>query len=108
MLLRSLWDMTKNSIVSLIDDGALSRGASIAFYTVTSIAPVLIIVIAIAGLVFGEDAARGAIAAQLSGLMGVESAAFLQTVIASAANRSSGMLATALGVVTFLVIASRL
>jgi membrane protein len=56
--------------------------------------------------VFGEDAARGAIVAQLSGLMGVESAAFLQTVIASAANRSSGMLATALGVVTFLVIAS--
>jgi hypothetical protein len=48
----------KQTIVAFIEDEALTRGAAIAFYTVTSIAPVLLIVIAIAGLAFGQDAAR--------------------------------------------------
>jgi uncharacterized BrkB/YihY/UPF0761 family membrane protein len=51
---------------AFVADDALSRGASISFYTVTSIGPVLFIVVAIAGLAFGEDAARGAISEQLS------------------------------------------
>ena len=63
------WKMLKETLLSFIDDEALSRGAAIAFYTVTSIAPVLLIVIAIAGLVFGRDAAENAIIEQLSGLM---------------------------------------
>ena len=46
--------MLKNTVLSFIDDEMLSRGAAIAFYTVTSIAPVLLIVIAIAGLIFGR------------------------------------------------------
>jgi hypothetical protein len=70
---------------------ALSRGAAIAFYTVTSLAPVLLIVIAIAGLVFGQEAAQNAIMAQLSGLMGQQTAEVLQTAIASAAGESSGI-----------------
>ena len=64
--------------------GALTRGAAIAFYTVTSIGPVLLIVVAIAGLAFGQDAARGAIVAQLSGLMGQQSAELLQSVLRGA------------------------
>ena len=55
------WKLLKDTVLSFIDDEALSRGAAIAFYTVTSIAPVLLIVIAIAGLVFGRDAAQNAI-----------------------------------------------
>ena len=55
------WTMLKETVLAFIDDEALSRGAAIAFYTVTSIAPVLLIVIAIAGLVFGRDAAENAI-----------------------------------------------
>ena len=54
-------------IYAFIDDEALTRGAAIAFYTVTSIGPVLFIVVAIAGLAFGEDAARGAISSELAG-----------------------------------------
>ena len=53
---------------------ALSRGASIAYYTLFSIAPVLLIIVAIAGLVFGRDASEGAIVGQLSGLMGEQTA----------------------------------
>src|SRR3954447_7374473 len=84
----------KETVLAFIDDEALTRGAAIAFYTVTSIAPVLLIVIAIAGLVFGREAAQNAIIGQLSGLMGEQTAAILQTGIASAAGKSSGIIAT--------------
>ena len=53
------WDFLKDAVFSFIEDEALSRGAAIAFYTVTSIAPLLLIVVAIAGLGFGHDAAQG-------------------------------------------------
>src|ERR1700724_218546 len=84
----NVWDLGKESVTSFIDDEALSRGAAIAFYAVTSIGPVLLIVVAIAGLAFGQDAARGAIVSQLSGLMGQESAELLQNVIRSASGRA--------------------
>jgi membrane protein len=64
------WKMLKDTILAFIAHEALSRGAAIAFYTVTSIAPVLLIVIAIAGLVLGRDAAQNALTGQLTGLMG--------------------------------------
>src|SRR5438094_8034742 len=80
------WKMLKDTVLAFINDEALSRGAAIAFYTVTSIAPVLLIVIAIAGLAFGQDAAQNAITAQLSGLMGQQTAEVLQTAVASAAS----------------------
>ena len=68
--------------------------------------PVLFIVVAIAGLAFGEDAARGAIASQLSGLMGKESADLVQTALQSASGKSSGILASIVGAITLLVTAS--
>jgi membrane protein len=100
------WELGKDSVTSFINDGALSRGAAIAFYTVTSIGPVLLIVVAIAGLAFGQDAARGAIVSQLSGLMGQKSAELLQNVIRSASGKPSGIFASALGIITLLVTAS--
>ena len=100
------WVLAKESVTSFIEDEALSRGAAIAFYTVTSIAPVLFIVVAIAGLAFGQDAPRGAIAEQVSDLIGRESADLLQNAIRSAANRSSGVVATVVGIVTLVVAAS--
>ena len=86
---REAWPLVKESVLSFIADDALSKGAAIAFYMVTSIAPVLVIVIAIAGLAFGHDAAQGAIVGQLSGLMGDQSAKLLQTAIESAAGKTS-------------------
>jgi membrane protein len=100
------WELGKESVTSFINDQALSRGAAIAFYAVISIGPVLLIIVAIAGLAFGQDAARGAIAGQLSGLMGQQSAELLQNVIRSASGKSSGIFASALGVITLLVTAS--
>jgi hypothetical protein len=73
---------------------------------ITSIGPVLFIVIAIGGFAFGEDAARGAIASQLSELTGRANADLVQTAVQSAAGKSSGILASVLGATTLLITAS--
>jgi membrane protein len=75
------WLLVNDRVQAFIDDGALSRGASIAFYASTSLGPVLLVVVAIAGLAFGEDAARGAVSAELSGLMGKPCTDLVQSVV---------------------------
>jgi membrane protein len=102
----SAWKLLKDAVLAFIEDEALSKGAAISFYTVTSIAPILLIVIAIAGLAFGREAAQNAIMGQLSGLMGQQTAEVLQTAVASASGKSSGILATILGVVMLVATAS--
>jgi membrane protein len=101
-----LFRLLRQSVTGFMDDDALSRGAAISFYAVTSIAPVLLIVIAIAGLAFGRMAAEDAIRVQLSGLMGEQTAAMVQSVVASASGQFSGTLATVVGVVMLIVTAS--
>jgi len=101
-----IWSMLKQTVLSFISDEALSRGAAIAFYTVTSIAPVLLIVIAVAGLAFGREAAQNAVTSQLSGLMGQQTAEVVQTAVANAGKKSSGIVATLVGVAILLVTAS--
>jgi membrane protein len=101
-----IWRLLRDSVQAFIADDALSRGASISFYTITSVGPVLFIVVAIAGLAFGEDAARGAIASQLSELMGRASADLVQTAVQSASGKSSGILASVVGATTLLITAS--
>jgi membrane protein len=100
-----IWRLLSDSVQAFVADDALSRGASISFYTITSMGPVLFIVVAIAGLAFGEDAARGAIAVQLRDLMGRESADLVQAAVQSA-GKSSGILASVVGAITLLVTAS--
>src|SRR4029078_6240220 len=101
-----IWSMLKQTVLSFISDEALSRGAAIAFYTVTSIAPVLLIVIAVAGLAFGGEAAQNAVTSQLSGLRGQQTAEVVQTAVANAGKKSSGIVATLVGVAILLVTAS--
>ena len=105
-LIGQTWALLKESVDGFMEDEALTRGAAIAFYTVTSIGPVLFIVVAIAGLVFGEDAASGAVSAQLGGLMGRQSAELLQTAIQNASGKLSGTLATLVGIVALVITAS--
>jgi membrane protein len=104
--LRHPFGLVRDSVAAFIEDDALSRGASIAFYAVTSMAPVLVLIVAIAGAAFGDDAARGALATQLGGIMGSDSANFVQDVVAHAASRSSGTLAGIFGILALLVTAS--
>jgi membrane protein len=105
-MIAEIWQMLKATILSFINDEALSRGAAIAFYTVTSIAPVLLIVVAIAGLAFGHEAAQNSISRELGDLMGQQAAEVLQSVLISAANKSSGIVATIIGIATLIATAS--
>jgi len=82
---------------------AASRGAAIAFYTVTSIAPIILLVIAIAGLVFGEAAARGAVFGQFNSLLGARSAGILQSAIAGAAGKGGSIAASVISVIILLL-----
>ncbi|WP_312037243.1 YihY/virulence factor BrkB family protein [Mesorhizobium caraganae] len=96
----------RESVVGFINDNALGHGAAMAFYAATSLAPIVLIVVAIAGLVFGHDAAQLALSAQISGLMGPESADLLQTALESASSKLYRTWAAVIGLVTLLVAAS--
>ena len=90
-----------------MDDQAPTLGAALAYYTVFSLAPLLVIAIAIAGLVFGHEAAQGQIFDQLRGLLGEASAKAMQDMVQNAnAKPATGAVATLIGVVTLLFGAS--
>jgi membrane protein len=84
-------------------DYAPSMGAAISYYTVFSLAPLLVIVIAIAGAFFGRDAVSGAIVAQLGGLIGEQGASLIQSIIASATKSGSGTTAGIISVVVLIM-----
>jgi uncharacterized BrkB/YihY/UPF0761 family membrane protein len=88
------------------NDRAMSLGAAIAFFTVFSLAPMLLVAIAVAGLAFGREAAQGAIIDELGGLVGGQTGAALEGMIASAGNFESGVVGLAVGVATFLFLAT--
>src|SRR2546429_3064109 len=96
----------KTAVSGFLANDALSRGAAIAFYAATSLAPVLLIVVAIAGLVFGQDAARGAISEELGRLLGPAGGDFIKSILERSSDPGSGALATVLGVATVLIAAS--
>jgi membrane protein len=76
-----LWQILKAAFSGYLANDALSRGAAIAFYAATSLAPVLLIVVAIAGLAFGQDAARGAISEELGQLLGPTGGDFIKSIL---------------------------
>lgn len=95
-------DLFKQTWKEFGDDKAQRLGAGLAYYTVFSIAPLLLIAVAIAGMVFGHKAASGAIQQQLAGALGESTAKAVNEMIVSASKPKSGTLATIIGVVTLL------
>jgi membrane protein len=93
-------------VKGFIADEALSHGASIAYYTLFAVAPVLLIIIAIAGLVFGREAAEASIVAQLSGLMGESTAKALEEILHKVGDREGGVWATVVGVGALILTAT--
>ena len=96
-------DLVKQSAVAWVDDRAPTMGAALAFYSAFSLAPLLIIVIAVAGAVFGVDAARGAIVGQIAGLVGASAAEAIQSLLKAAQETTTSVFATVVGLVTMLV-----
>ncbi|MDB5891811.1 MAG: ribonuclease [Polaromonas sp.] len=103
MNLRHFYGVAKKSVTAWVDDYAPSMGAAISYYTVFSIAPLLIIVIAVAGLVWGREAVQGEIVGQLSGLMGNEGASGVQALIESANQPAKGVVATVVSIVVLVI-----
>ncbi|MGI9026814.1 MAG: YihY/virulence factor BrkB family protein [Burkholderiaceae bacterium] len=103
MKFEQLWLLIRKSVVSWVDDYASSMGAALAYYTMFSIAPLLLIVISIAGFFYGEDAARGAIFSELSGLIGNDGAAAVQGLLKSVNKPAASVFATVIGLVTLLI-----
>ena len=103
----SVWRRIRIVIVGSIEEWiaqrAASKGAALAFYTLFSMAPILVLVIAIAGAIFGADAAEGEIFAQLRGLIGTRGAQAVEMLLASAHDPGAGMIATAIATLILLI-----
>ncbi|MFZ1640664.1 MAG: YihY/virulence factor BrkB family protein [Candidatus Contendobacter sp.] len=97
MTAKETWILIKTAFTSWSDDHAQSMGAALAYYTLFSIAPLLLIVIAMAGLVFGEEAARGEIAGQFQTLLGEQGALAVQALVESVNQPVQGFIATLIG-----------
>lgn len=89
-----------------LDDNAARLGAALAFYSILSLGPLLLIVISIAGILFGQEAASGHIFAEIRGLLGDDGAQMLQTVLANSRNEDAGFCATLLGLGMLLIAAT--
>jgi membrane protein len=100
---KSLYGLAKTAVGNWSADFAPSMGAALAYYTIFSVAPLLVIVIAIAAMIFGQDAAHMAILDQTRGLIGDNGAKAIEGMLASAQKPKEGALAGALGVVALLV-----
>lgn len=104
--MRSYVGMLRAAMAAWSVHRASSMGAAVAFYASFSLAPMFVIVIAVAGLFFGEDAARGEIVAQLSGLIGVAGAQAIEGFIEGARNLEQGFWASLIAIVTLLLAAT--
>ncbi len=103
MNIRQEWHLVRKTIAAWIDDYAPSMGAALAFYTMFSIAPLLLIIIAVAGWFFGAEAARGEILTQMEGLLGKEGATMIEGLIKAASSPEQSAVATVIGVVMLLI-----
>lgn len=99
-------ELTWHALQRWLDGSGPQLGASIAFYTMFALAPWLVLTIAVAGFVFGPDAARGEIVGEIEGLIGTQPAQAVEAMIASAWHDRGGILATVLGTATLLIGAS--
>ena len=97
------FDLGKKAVMAWIDDLAPSMGAAISYYTMFSLAPLLVIVIAVAGAIFGREAVQGEIVGQLQGVIGRDGATAVQGLVKSASEPAKGIVAGLIGFVVLLV-----
>jgi membrane protein len=99
---RPVWGVLKRAAVKWNRDDCLMLGAALAYYTIFSLAPILVIAIAVAGALFGARAAQGEIVGQIRTLVGDEGAIAIQSLIESASRQEAGALATFIGLAVLL------
>jgi membrane protein len=100
--MRNAWLLIKMTVENWSAHKDARQGAALAYYSVFSVGPLMVIAIAIAGFAFSEDAARGEVKAQLSGILGQTAAAAIDSMLAGTNKPQQGLLATAIGVAVLL------
>src|ERR1041384_772627 len=103
MHLRVIWKLFPDTVTQWTEDKPFQLAAALAYYTLFSLAPLLLIAIAVAGLVCGREASKRQIISTMQGLVGPQGAQAIQALIQNASTPSSGILATLVGVVTLLL-----
>jgi len=99
----TIWGLTKSAFSEWQEDNAMRLGAALSYYTIFSLAPLLIIVISVAGLVFGQEAARTQILTQIHGLIGDQGAVAIEEILKNASKPSAGIIGTVVGLITLFV-----
>lgn len=100
---KHMFQLAKKAVMAYLDDYAMSMGAAISYYTIFSLAPLLVLVIAVAGAVFGREAVQGQVVEQLGGLIGSGGAEFIQGLVASASDTDKGLFAGLISVALLIV-----
>ena len=100
------WTLIKDSATGWSDDKASRLAAALSYYTIFSIAPLLIMAIAIAGLAFGKEAASNQIFQQIRGLVGDTGAVAIQAMVQGAGKSGGGIFATVVAAITLFIGAS--
>ena len=103
---RQAWRLARRAVEAWTQDYAPSMGAALSYYALFSIAPLLLIVIGVAGFFFGDQAARGEIFGQIAGMVGAEGAHAVESLVAGARKPESGLLAMLIGMVLLITGAS--
>jgi len=101
--IKAVWTLLKETFHGWLEINAPRLGAALSYYTAFSLAPLLIIVIAIAGFFFGQEAAQGQIVHQIEDLVGTESAKAIEAMIHEARSPASGAISAALGIITLIL-----
>ena len=101
-----LWELLKDTFTAWSKDKVPRHGAALAYYTILSLVPLLVVIIAMIGLIFGRDAAQGYILEQIGSLVGTQSAEAIKEMIQRASQPSTGIIATSVATVTLLAGAS--
>jgi membrane protein len=100
---KQVWPLFKKAVQAWSNDYAPSMGAALSYYTLFSIAPLLLIVIAVAGFFFGDEAVRGEITSGLSGLMGEDGAKAIEGMVVAASEPKEGLIATVVGLFVLIL-----
>lgn len=98
---KHLFDLCRKAVMAWVDDFAPSTGAAISYYTIFSLAPLLVIVIAIAGTIFGRDAVHQQVVEQIGGLVGHDGASAVEAMLRAASDTDKGLIA---GIISFGVL----
>lgn len=106
MKLAQAWALVRKGVDDFLDDDPFEMAAAVSYYTLLALAPLLLVVLAIAGLVFGREAVEGQLVSEIRGLLGEQGAQVIQLVIQNAAAPDKSRLSLAIGLVMLMVGAS--